>query len=240
MVDVPGPLAVTDLGGGVLEVALDRPTRRNAIDGPTLGALVETLTSAPVVVLTSSTDGMFCAGLDLGLDTAEREEVSDRLYGLYAQLVQSPSLLVTALTGPAVGAGAQLLLAADVRIAQPDAWVQFPGVTHGLVVGAWGLPSLVGRGRALRACATAERIDAATALDWGLLDQLDPDPRASARALATALADRDAHVLAALKRVVGEASGLSAALASERRANQGAWAQAAPATAPRPDVPARP
>jgi len=240
MADASGPLAVTDLGGGVLEVALDRPARRNAIDGATLAALADTLTSAPVVVLTSSTDGTFCAGLDLRLDAAEREAVSDRLYGLYAQLIHSPTLVVAAVTGPAVGAGAQLLLAADLRVAHPAAWVQFPGVTHGLVVGAWGLPSLVGRGRTLRACATAERIDAATALDWGLMDRLDPEPRAAARRLAHDLADRDPAVLAALKRVVGEASGLSAALASERQANQGAWVASPPATARRPDVPVRP
>jgi enoyl-CoA hydratase len=215
---------LVDETGGIRRARLDRPECRNAVDRAMLDGLVAALEDPPPVVVLSSTDpAAFCAGMDLNLSSEERTSVSDGLYGLYERMVDSPAVIIVALTGAAVGAGAQLAIAADVRIAHPNAWLRFPGVGHGLAVGAWGLPSLVGRGRALAACTTMDRISADMAATWGLVDALDPDPEAVALSRATGLSGRHAGALARVKHVVGTATAIRAALAEERALNREAW-----------------
>ena len=67
-------------------------------------------------------------------------------------MLASPVIIIASIHGAAVGAGAQLAVASDLRIGSPPARFRFAGPGHGLAVGAWGLPSLVGRGRAAEIC----------------------------------------------------------------------------------------
>src|SRR4051794_16355031 len=108
---------------GVVRLRLDRPERRNALDGELVEALLDAVGSldAPAVVLGSSSPGIFCAGADLALADAARAAISDRLYELCARMGQAPVPFVAALGGPAVGGGAQLALACDLRVAGPQA-----------------------------------------------------------------------------------------------------------------------
>ena len=133
---------------GVLRLRLNRPERRNALDRPLLELLLDAFAAPdePVVVLGSTSTAAFCAGADLRLEDGERAEVSDLLYELYSRMTGCDALVVAALDGPAVGGGAQLAIAADLRVASPGARIQLAGPGHGLAVGAWALPSLVGRG----------------------------------------------------------------------------------------------
>ena len=210
---------------GVLRLRLDRPQRRNALDG----ALVEALHAAfeqvaePVVVLGSTSPQAFCAGADLNLDDAERAAVSDRLYALYELMVSCPAIVVAALGGPAIGGGAQLAIAADLRVASPSARLRLAGPGHGLAVGAWGLPSLVGRGRALDLCLTMREVGAQEALAIGLVDRVADDADAAALDLARRLAELDPAATARVKRVAWEAASGDAALAAERAGNFAAW-----------------
>jgi enoyl-CoA hydratase/carnithine racemase len=164
---------------------------------------------------------MFCAGADLMVADSERARVSRELYALYGEMVALPRPLVAALHGAAVGGGAQLAVACDLRIASPAASVRFVGPAHGLAVGAWALPSLVGRGRALDLCLTGRFVDAEEALSMGLIDRLAADPDAAAHELAARLASLDAGAVARVKAIVARAvaDGPGPALAAESEGN---------------------
>ena len=218
------PLAVDRPAAGVLRLRLDRPERRNAIDTELIEALHGQLAEADArAVVLGSTSSAFCSGADLTLADAERAAVSDRLYALYERMLALPVPIVAAVAGHAVGAGAQLLLAADLRVAGPQARIRFPGPGHGLALGGWGLPSLVGRGRALDLCLTMRAVEADEALAMGLVERLEDEPEAAAVKLAAAFARLQREAVARVKRHVTTAAGHDAALAEEREGNRATW-----------------
>jgi enoyl-CoA hydratase len=210
---------------GVLRLRLDRPARRNALDRATLEALLDAFAAPgePVVILGSTSREAFCAGADLGLVDAERAAVSDLLYELYGRMTASEAIVVAALDGPAVGGGAQLAIAADLRVASPAARIRLAGPGHGLAVGAWGLPSLVGRGRAMDLCLTMRAVDAAEAHAIGLVDRVANDAAAAAVALAAELAALDRAAAARVKRIVWASARAIDALDVERTENRASW-----------------
>jgi len=177
----------------------------------------------PVVLLGSTTPAAFCAGADLRLADDERAAVSDLLYELYGRMTACDAIVVAALDGPAVGGGAQLAIAADLRVASPGARIQVAGPGHGLAVAAWALPSLVGRGRAMDLCLTMRPVGAEEALRIGLVDRLADDAAAAGLALATELAELDAAAAARVKRVAWASALALGALEDERAGNRAAW-----------------
>ena len=211
--------------GPVAVLTLDRPERRNALDRPLLEALLDAFAAQeePVVVLGSTTPEAFCSGADLRLQDAERAEVSDLLYELYGRITSSDAIVVAALDGPAVGGGAQLAIAADLRVAARTARIRLAGPGHGLAVGAWGLPSLVGRGRAMDLCLTMRPVDAEEALRIGLVDRVVDDASAAAVELAAELARLDPAAAARVKRVAWASARALDALEVERAENRAAW-----------------
>ena len=210
---------------GVLRLRFDRPERRNALDRPVLEALLDAFAAPdePVVLLGSTTREAFCAGADLRLADDERAAVSDLLYELYGRMTACDAIVVAALDGPAVGGGAQLAIAADLRVASPGARIQVAGPGHGLAVAAWALPSLVGRGRAMDLCLTMRPVGAEEALRIGLVDRLADDAAAAGLALATELAALDAAAAARVKRVAWASARALDALEDERAGNRAAW-----------------
>ena len=128
-----------DDGGrtGVLVVTLDRPERRNAVDHPTLLALADAqqrAASARVLVLTGSPPA-FCAGADL---TGVEEGEFTRALGLVLRgFTALPIPTIAAVDGPALGAGAQLAVACDLRIATAASRFGVPAARLGLVVDHW-------------------------------------------------------------------------------------------------------
>jgi enoyl-CoA hydratase/carnithine racemase len=214
-------LQVEERDGGVVALWLNRPRLRNALDRGLVAALAGAFTRADAraFVLGSSDPRCFCAGADLTLDDGERGAVSDRLYDLYGIMIRSEAPIVVAVDGAAIGGGAQLALAGDLRIGGPSARFRFPGPSHGLSVGPWGLPSLVGRGRALEICLTMRTVEAREAAAIGLLNRIDKNPGESALALAQSLAALDRVAAARTKATVRTASGLDAALEQERAGN---------------------
>jgi enoyl-CoA hydratase/carnithine racemase len=219
------PLRVDRPAPGVLRVRLDRPERRNALDRPALDALLRTFAApdATVVVLGSTSRAAFCAGVDLRLQDDERADVSDLLYELYGRMTGCDAIVVAALDGPAVGGGAQLAIAADLRVASPGARIRIAGPGHGLAVAAWSLPSLVGRGRAMDLCLTMRAVGAEEALDIGLVDRVADDPEAAALELAGRLAALDPAAAARVKAVAWSAARALDALGLERTGNRAAW-----------------
>jgi enoyl-CoA hydratase/carnithine racemase len=223
---MPGePLLIDRPLDGVLRLRLNRPERANALDAALVEDLHDAISDldARAVVLGSSASRMFCGGADLGLADEERMRVSDRLYALYERMLTAPVPLVAAIDGAAVGGGAQLAVACDVRVVGLKARLRFVGPAHGLAVGAWALPSLVGRGRAMELCLSMRWVDAEEALEIGLADRRADDPGAEALALAGQIAGLDPAAVGRVKQVVGTASRHVAALAEEAEGNRDAW-----------------
>jgi enoyl-CoA hydratase len=204
---------------------LARPQRRNALGVSLTAAIRDALAAEPSVpVLLGSTDpGMFCAGADLTISDAERSVVSDLIYDCCHIIITRPGPVIAVLSGAAVGGGAQLAAASDLRIASPAArlrWAGPPGLN--LTVGAWLLPDLVGRGPAMDLVLTGRWLESPEALALGFFHHVSPEPDVLAGEIAADLARRG--VAAGIKPVMA-AGGLLDRLQAERAANRSAWAQ---------------
>jgi enoyl-CoA hydratase len=206
---------------GVVALWLDRPASRNALDRDLTDALTSAFAQpARAFVLGSSDERWFCAGADLKMDDEVRAGVSDDLYELYRTMIMAPAPIIAAVAGPAVGGGAQLALAADIRVGGKAAMLRLAGPGHGLAVGAWALPSIVGRGRAMDLCLTMRAVGADEALRIGLLDRVEPDPRAAALELAAGIASLVPEAARRVKAVVRTGTDLVVALEAERDGNR--------------------
>ena len=223
-------------GDGILRLRLNRPERLNAVDMPLVASLIEGFEDpeARAVVLGSTSPKAFCAGADLDIGDAERAAVSDRLYELYEKMVTLPIPIVVAVEGHAVGAGIQLAVAGDLRVAGPGARMRVAGPGHGLAVAAWGLPSLVGRGRAMDLCLTMRTVGAEEALEMGLVDRVEPAPGRSAVELAERLAGLDGAAAGRVKRLANGQGGMLERLREERSANRSSWGGSTSGLSPRP------
>ena len=212
LVDRPSP--------GVLRVRLDRPERRNAIDATVLDELEVTFADPddPILVLGSTDRRAFCAGAELTLGQDELATLSDRLFAFYAHLISLPNVLIAAVDGAARGAGAQLLLCADLRIGGPDTSISWLGARSGLALGTWRLPQLVGAGRACDLSLTGREIRAEEARSIGLLDRLADEAVAEATQIAAELGGAPDGVPAQIKELLREDT--AARLERERRANR--------------------
>jgi enoyl-CoA hydratase len=118
-----------------------------------------------------------------------------------------PQPVIAAINGTALGGGCELAMACDIRVAAEQAVFGQPEVQLGIIPGAGGtqnLPRLVGAGRAKRLLFTGERISAATALEWGLCDEVVPAGAALSRAqeLAAQIAANAPLAVAAAKKAV--------------------------------------
>lgn len=202
-----------ELDDGLAVVTINRPHARNAIAPDTMDQLDEAIDAAAgarALVLTGAGDRAFVSGGDLkelaALRTeAQAAEMAWRMRGICDRLAAFPGPVVAALNGHALGGGAEVAVAADIRIAADDIKIGFNQVSLAIMP-AWGgaerLAALVGRSRALLLAGSGAILDAAAAERAGLVDRVLPRAefdqgwRALARSLATAPA-------ADIKRVIG-------------------------------------
>ncbi len=216
-------------GAPVRLVRLDRGDRRNALDLATVEALLEALRAEPdqTVVLGSTTPGTFCAGADLAVADTERTQLSDRLYECYDAILRRPGLVLATVDGAAVGGGAQLAAAADLRVAGPAARWRWVGPGHGLAVGAWILPDLLGRSRALDLALTGRWLELEEAQEAGFTHRVADDAWGLTMSL---LEDLGTAEPAALQRVkaLSTRPHLTESLAEERLRNRESWSGRAP------------
>lgn len=171
-------------------VTIDRPDRRNALrpaDLDDLAAAVEE-TDEPVLLLRGAGDA-FCAGADLDAVADHEDPAALARHGqrVANTIERAEPVVVAGVDGAARGGGVELALAADVRVATPDATFGEPGVTFGLF-GSWGgtvrLPRIMGEGDAMDFALSGRVLDAEAARRTGLVSRVDPDPGAVAEEIA--------------------------------------------------------
>lgn len=162
--------------GAVAVLTIDRHGRRNALDLAHCDALREELTVAHEAgarsVVVTGVGSSFCAGADL--DGVYGPAFRTALYAMLAAFVEVPVPIVAAVNGPAIGAGAQLAIAADLRVAAPGARFAVPTARNGLAVDPWTVRrlALVAGGAAARALLIgADTFDDNRSLGCGLADR---------------------------------------------------------------------
>jgi enoyl-CoA hydratase len=162
--------------GKVVLLTLTRDERRNALNLDLCRAIHEAAQAAVdegarVVVITGH-GSAFSAGADLG--GVYGPEFLEALYGMLHGLTQLPVPVIAAVNGPAIGAGTQLAIACDLRVADEKAQFAVPTAKNGMAVDGWTirtLAQLAGTGRARRLMLAAESLDRDEALTAGLVDR---------------------------------------------------------------------
>lgn len=204
MTDAPLPSVLAD---GVLTLTLSNPGRRNALTEPMRHDLIAAFARAGQdeavrAVVLAGTAEAFCAGQDRAvlraLDAANVEAWVRGLGALYDALRRCPKPVVAAIGGAAAGAGLQMALCCDLRLASPDARLLQPEIRAGLasVMGPFLIGLFATEGTVRRMALACEALEAEAAHAAGLLDAVVPAaellPRARVAALAMAAADRTA------------------------------------------------
>ncbi|MEU6717748.1 enoyl-CoA hydratase-related protein [Nonomuraea sp. NPDC046802] len=208
-----------DVADAVATITLDRPDAMNSLTAELKGALLETLRGAAgdrgvrAVLLTGS-GRAFCAGQDLREHADNLEAglgLADTVRAHYNPIVELIATMakpvVAAVNGVAAGAGASLAFACDLRIASEKAKfaLAFAGIGLAPDSGAsWTLQRLIGRGRAAELMLLGEPLDAARALELGLVTRVVPadDVLKTAQELTVRLAHGPTLAYAATKRAL--------------------------------------
>jgi len=215
--------------GRVLVLTLDRPERRNAVDRATLGELEEAISGAAhdgvrVLVLTGA-GGHFCSGADL--TDVDDEAFVATLGRVLAGLRDAPFPSIAAVEGFALGAGTQLAIACDLRMATVDAAFGVPAAKLGLMVDQWTvrrLVALAGQSTARDVLLTTDQLSGDRAHALGLVHRIGAF--ADALAWASRLADLAPLTLAGLKVGLNEADAAVATTPAYAAAFDRAWASA--------------
>jgi enoyl-CoA hydratase/carnithine racemase len=236
---MPSCAAPRELAGGkllvdrpaehVARLTISNPSKRNALDHPILDAIAAALAELAAegqarCVIVTGAHGMFSAGYEIGTITDGRfQEEAERLVAHpFTEAIEAleayPYPTLAALPGHTIGGGLELALACDLRIAAEAIKLGMPPAKLGLVYSHTGLRRFldtIGVARTRELFLLGSYIDAATALQWGLVNRLAPADRLESVALGLAgelagnapLAQRgNKHVIATLLR---ERSGLS-------------------------------
>lgn len=206
-----------DRDGAVATLLIDRADRRNAMDQsmweqlPRLVGEAMADDSVRVLILTSATPGLFCAGADIHEFAAHAAEESWRIANQAAirstqyALAHAEKPVIAAIDGDAVGGGCGLAIACDLRIASPRARLGITPAKLGIVYSLFDtrlLVDLVGPARAKRILFSAALHDADEALDIGLIDEIAADPLDAAKSLARTIAANAQHSVRSSKAMV--------------------------------------
>lgn len=202
----------------VATITLDRPDKLNAFTGTMREDLLHALrdcegdASVRVIVITGAGrafcaggDVEFMAGLQKSGDTASFRKLLDAGRDVILQVATMPKPVIAAINGVAAGAGCNLALACDYRIAVETAKLSESFVRIGLVPdwgGTWFLPRLVGRSRALEILLSGRMVDAQEALALGMIDRVVADLAAETEKVARAWAAAPPLALSGIKRAI--------------------------------------
>lgn len=212
--------------GGVVTWTLDAPETRNAISSPemidAIVAAVDAVNrddSVSVVILTGAgpafssggnvKDMRDRTGMFAGSPTELREGYRRGIQRIPRALRACEVPVIAAVNGPAIGAGCDLTTMCDLRIASTKAVFAESFVKLGIIPGdggAWFLPRTIGWARAAEMAYTGDPVDAATALEWGLVSRVvEPEELMdAARALAARIAANPPHAVRMAKTLLRE------------------------------------
>lgn len=233
-------LVLTECSEGVATLTLNDPATRNAISGE---AMLDALTGAlehadqdetvRVIILTGA-HGAFCSGGNVkdmaarrGMFDGQPQEIAQRyregIQRLPRAFARLRTPVIAAVDGAAYGAGCDLALMCDLRLASTGARFAENFVRLGLVPGdggAWFLPRIVGQARAMEMALTGEPVDAEQALAWGLVSRVVEPERLleEARALAGRIAANPAWAVEMTRQLVRDAPGADLPTFLERTA----------------------
>lgn len=175
---------LTSITDRVATITINRPEKLNALNGPTRRDLVGVLSELEanvdvrVVIITGAGEKAFAAGADIGEFESRSPLDQFRVMtgpGVFQAVDDFPKPVIAAINGFCLGAGCELAMACDIRIASERAKLGQPEVTLGIIPGGGGtqrLPRLVGLGQALKLMYTGEIISAAEAHRVGLVDEV--------------------------------------------------------------------
>jgi enoyl-CoA hydratase len=217
---------------GVRVLTIDRPEKRNALNSAVRAAISKALAEAAgdldvrVIVFTGAGEKAFVAGADVS-EFAERTPLEQReamrAPNLFDEVWSFPKPTIAMINGYCLGGGCELALACDLRIGADSAHLGQPEVRLGIIPGGGAtqrLPRLVGYGKALQLVLTGELVDAVSAYEIGLLDEIVPAEELRERTLeiARSMAAKSPVALALAKRALRAACEmpLSAGLEHER------------------------
>jgi enoyl-CoA hydratase len=179
--DTPGVVLI-DVDGGVAVITLNRPEARNALNAELAAAFPAAVTECDgrddvtAIVLTGA-DPAFCAGFDLR-DVGSGKKTGENPHpGYWGALPPTTKPVIGAINGPVATGGLEIAVACDFLIASDRARFADTHAQVGVLPG-WGLtialPQAIGMRRALQMSLSGDFIDAATALEWGLVNEVVP------------------------------------------------------------------
>jgi len=162
-------------------VTINRPNKLNALNKQVKAELTQALekleksTQVDVIVLTGSGEKAFVAGDDISEFPSRTQADFEPFQELTLKIEALKKPVIAVINGYALGGGLELALACDFRIASTLSKFGFPEINLGLIPGGGGtqrLPKLIGKSKALELIMTGDSIDADTAKEIGLVDQL--------------------------------------------------------------------
>lgn len=183
---------------GVAVVTINRPERLNAFSRVTRSELKGALQALDAedavgaIVLTGAGERAFAAGQDLAeaqqFDAERARLWIDEWGELYDAMLSLGKPCIAAVNGYAVGAGFQVALMCDLRIAAEHARFGMPEVDDAIpcITGTWSLYNLIGHARTAELILSSRMLNAHEALNWGIVTRVVPDSELRADALETA------------------------------------------------------
>lgn len=176
---------LTEVKDGIQVITINRPDKLNALNRTVMEELDQAVdaliadASLAGAVITGAGPKAFVAGADIsefvGLSVSEGMALAKKGQGIFFKIERSPKPIVAAVNGFALGGGCELAMACHFRIASEAARFGQPEVNLGLIPGYGGtqrLTRLIGKGRAIELIITGATIDAAKALQVGLVNDV--------------------------------------------------------------------
>ena len=187
---------ITSLDNGIFTITINRPDKLNALNQEVLRelgmAIDEVYQNKDIrsVILTGAGPKSFVAGADIsefvGANINEGKALAKKGQDLFFRIENAPKPFVACVNGFALGGGCELAMSCHFRIASDNARFGQPEVNLGIIPGYGGtqrLTQLIGKGRALELLMSAAMIDAATALQYGLVNYVVPQSELLSKAI---------------------------------------------------------
>ena len=229
---MPGALLQDHPADGVLQLTISNPDKRGALDHGILDGIAEAVAGADARCIVLTGDGRhFSSGYDIGdipddVFAVEAEKlVAHPFTGALEALDATDIPTICAINGAAIGGGLELALACDLRVAAHDLKFGMPPAKLGLVYSHTGMRRFIdaiGVPRTRELFLVGRKIDSATALQWGLVNELAPAAELEACALswASELAGNAPLSISGNKRVIRELLAAQGELAPAARGSR--------------------